>query len=49
MAWNSTSALDLATTDCFLPRQVTRLPPIKVQYLEVDLQSMIDPTQSAYV
>ncbi|GMP26440.1 hypothetical protein CsSME_00002869 [Camellia sinensis var. sinensis] len=40
---NSTSALDLATTFCFLLLQVTRLLPTKVQYPEVDLLSVTDP------
>jgi len=49
MARNSVSTLDLATTDCLLVRQVTRFPPTKVQYHGVDLRSVTDPTQSAFV
>ncbi|KAL2320145.1 hypothetical protein Fmac_029114 [Flemingia macrophylla] len=43
IALNSASALDLATTLCFLLFQVTRFPPRKVQYPIVDLLSTIDP------
>jgi hypothetical protein len=43
MAWNSASALDLATIDWFLLHQVTRFPPTRVQYPEVDLRFVIDP------
>ena len=46
---NSTSALDLATTGYFLLLQVTRFPRTKVKYLEVDLLSSFEPTQSASV
>ena len=42
MAVNSTSTLDLASTDCFL-LQVTRLSPNNVQYPVIDLLSTIDP------
>lgn len=34
---SSTSSILLATTFCILLCQVTRLPPTKVQYPEVDL------------
>jgi len=43
MPLNSASALDLATTDCFLLFQVTIFPPTKVKYLEVDLLSSFEP------
>jgi hypothetical protein len=49
MAKNSTYALELATTDCFLLRQVTRLPPTSVQSPEIDLRSITDPAQFASV
>ena len=49
MAQNSASALDLVATHCFLLHQVTRFPPTKVQYPEVDLQYVIDLAQSTYV
>jgi hypothetical protein len=49
MAWNLASALNLATLNCFLQRQVTRFPPTRVQYTEVDLRSMTNPAQFAYV
>ena len=45
IAWFSTSALDIATTSCFLLLQVTKMPlqtSIKVRYPEVDLLSVID-------
>ena len=37
------SALDLATTCCFLLFQDIKLPPIETQYPEVDLLSDGDP------
>ena len=37
------SALDLATTSCFLLFQEIRLPPIKTQYPEVERLSVGDP------
>ena len=53
MSWattlNSALALLLATTLCFLLHQVTRLPPTKVQYSEVDFLSITLPAQSALV
>ncbi|BAU03652.1 hypothetical protein VIGAN_UM150900, partial [Vigna angularis var. angularis] len=49
MPLNSASALDLATTGCFLLLQVTRFPPTKVKYPEVDLLSSFEPAQSASV
>src|SRR5579862_5093367 len=45
----SASALDLATTSCFLLFQDIRLPPIKTQYPEVERLSVGEPTQSASV
>ncbi|BAU03137.1 hypothetical protein VIGAN_UM017800, partial [Vigna angularis var. angularis] len=47
IALYSASALDLATTLCFLLFQDIRLPPIETQYPEVDLLSEGEPTQSA--
>jgi len=49
MALNSASALDLATTgsDYFLLLQVTRFPPTKVKYPEVDLLLSLESAQSA--
>ena len=49
MALYSASALDLATTCCFLLFQDIKLPPIETQYPEVDLLSDGDPAQSASV
>ena len=49
MPLNSASALDLATTGCFLLLQDTRFPPTKVNYPEVDLLSSFEPAQSASV
>ena len=49
IALNSASALDLATTNCFLLCQVTKLSPTNKQYPEVERRSIIDPTQSAFV
>ncbi|MFS7910744.1 hypothetical protein Hanom_Chr02g00109791 [Helianthus anomalus] len=46
---NSASALERATTFCFLLLQVTRFPPTKVKYPEVDLRSLLSPAQSAPV
>ncbi|PRQ38174.1 hypothetical protein RchiOBHm_Chr4g0410851 [Rosa chinensis] len=43
------SALDLATTFCFLLRQVTRFPPTKVKYPDVERLSVLSPAQSASV
>ncbi|KAJ9683175.1 hypothetical protein PVL29_002267 [Vitis rotundifolia] len=45
----SASALDLATTSCFLLFQDIRLPPIKTQYPEVERLSVGEPAQSASV
>ncbi|PRQ21801.1 hypothetical protein RchiOBHm_Chr7g0243261 [Rosa chinensis] len=45
----SASALDLATTFCFLLLHVTRLPSTNVKYTEVDLLSVIHLAQSASV
>ena len=45
----SASALDLATTFCFLLFQEMRFPPMRTQYPEVDLLSLGDPAQSASV
>ena len=47
MARYSASALDLATTSCFLLFQDIRFPPIKTQYPEVDRLSEGEPAQSA--
>lgn len=44
---NSAYALLLATTGCFLLRQVTRLPHTNEQYPDVDRLSVQDPAQSA--
>jgi len=49
MPLNSALALDLATMICFLLLQVTRFPPTKVKYPEVDLLSFFEPAQSASV
>ena len=46
---NSASALDNATTFCFLLLHVTRLPPTKVKYPEVDFLSVMFPARSASV
>ena len=46
---NSASALDRATTFYFLLFQVTRLPPTRVKYPEVDFLSSRSPAQSASV
>ena len=43
----STSALDLATTSCFLLFQDIKLPPIKTQYPKVERLSEGEPTQFA--
>ena len=48
-ALNSASTLDLATINCFFLVHVTKLPPTNVQYLDVDCQSIIEPTQFAFV
>ena len=45
----SASALDLATTSCFLLFQDIRLPQIKTQYLEVEHLSVGEPAQSTSV
>ena len=45
----SASALDLATTCCFLLFQDIRLPPMKTQYPEVERLSVGEPAQSASV
>ena len=45
----SASALDLATTSCFLLFHDIRLPPIKTQYPEVERLSVGESAQSAYV
>ncbi|RDY07787.1 hypothetical protein CR513_08048, partial [Mucuna pruriens] len=44
MARNFASVLDRATTFCFLLLQVTRFPPRNIQYPEVDLLSITDPS-----
>ncbi|KAJ0826795.1 hypothetical protein HanRHA438_Chr17g0818341 [Helianthus annuus] len=49
MPRNSASALDKATTFCFLLFHVTKFPPTKVKYPEVDLRSSLFPAQSASV
>jgi hypothetical protein len=49
MALYSASALDLATTFCFLLCHVTKFPPTNVKYPEVDFRSVIDPAQSASI
>ena len=49
MPMNYASALNLATTCYFLLIQVTRFPPTKVKYLEVDLLSSFEPAKSASV
>ena len=46
---NSASALDKATTFGFLLLQVTRLPPTRVKYPELDFRSSRSPAQSASV
>ncbi|KAJ0575723.1 hypothetical protein HanIR_Chr05g0216071 [Helianthus annuus] len=46
---NSASALDRATTFCFLLLQVTRFPPTRVKYPDVDLRFPLSPAQSASV
>ncbi|BAT75172.1 hypothetical protein VIGAN_01299200, partial [Vigna angularis var. angularis] len=43
----SASALDLATTLCFLLFQDIRFPPSRTQYPVVDLLSIGEPAQSA--
>ena len=45
----SASALDPATTSCFLLLQDIRLPPIKTQYPKVERLSVGEPAQSASV
>lgn len=42
LALNFASELDLATTNCFLPRYVTKFT--NVQYFEIDLLYTIDST-----
>ena len=39
----SASALDLATTPCFLLRHVTKFPPTNVKYPAVERLSLIEP------
>ncbi|MFS7959924.1 putative MFS transporter superfamily [Helianthus anomalus] len=46
---NSASALDRATTFFFLLLQVTRFPPTKEKYPDVDLRFPLSPAQSASV
>ncbi|MFS7909291.1 putative protein kinase RLK-Pelle-SD-2b family [Helianthus anomalus] len=46
---NSASALDRATTFCFLLIQVTRFPPTKEKYPDVDLRFPLSPAQSTSV
>ncbi|KAJ0601150.1 hypothetical protein HanRHA438_Chr03g0126331 [Helianthus annuus] len=46
---NSASALERATTFRFLLFQVTRFPPTRVKYPEVDLWSRLSPAQSESV
>ena len=45
---NSASALDRATTFCFLLFQVTKFPPTKVKYPEVDFLSDSQPSLHQY-
>ena len=47
IALYSASALDLATTFCFLLFHETRFPPTDTQYPEVERLSMGDYVQSA--
>ena len=47
MAQYSASALDLATTFCFLLFQEITLPPMSMQYPEVERLSAGDPAQLA--
>jgi len=47
MTLYSASALDLATTLCFLLFQEIKLPPMETQYPDVDPLSEGDPAQSA--
>jgi hypothetical protein len=46
---NSASALERATTFCFLLLHVIKFPPMKVKYPDVDRRSLILPAQSASV
>ena len=46
IARNLASTLDLTTTSCFLLFQDIRLPPINLQYLEVECLSAGEPAQS---
>jgi hypothetical protein len=46
---NSASALDKATTFCFLLLHVTKFPPTNIKYPDVDFLSEIFPAQSASV
>ncbi|MFS7936280.1 hypothetical protein Hanom_Chr05g00413701 [Helianthus anomalus] len=46
---NSASALDRATTFYFLLLQITRFPPTKEKYPDLDLQFPLSPAQSASV
>jgi hypothetical protein len=46
---NSASALDNATTACFLLLQVIIFPPTKLEYPEVDLLSVMLLVQSTFV
>jgi hypothetical protein len=45
MTSRSGSALDMATTDCFLLHHVTKLPSTNVQYSDVNRRCIIDPAQ----
>lgn len=49
IALYSTFALERVTIDCFLLLQVTKFPPIKVQYPEVDLLLEMKLVQSTSV
>ena len=48
-ALNSASALDKATSDCFLLFHVTKFLPRNEQYASVELLSTMDPPKSASV
>ena len=47
IAWYSASALNLATTSCFLLFQDIKLPPMNTQYLDVECLSVGELAQSA--
>ena len=49
MAQNLASTLDLVTTICFLLLDVTKFPPSKMQYAEVDFIFIIEHVQSVFV